>query len=156
MNSAQDANFDPSNANGSGGVWPFWVTLVGEALIESGDMQAATDLLKKVLHTQTTVLQEQKQFFEFYHSDEAKGLGEHGHLAGIVPLYLLMRVLGVRVISSEKVWVGGPFLWGSPVTIRQRGVSINRSAEGSHIEFPSGRQVELTGDEWQEVIDSND
>lgn len=118
-------------------------------------MQAATDLLKKILHTQAAVLKEQKHFYEFYHSDEAKGLGEHGHLAGIVPLYLLLRILGVRVISSSKVWVGGAFEWGKPVTVTQREVTVQRSVESTQIEFPSGHKVEVTGDEWQEIIDPN-
>jgi hypothetical protein len=155
MCSAQDPNFDPSNADGAGGVWPFWLTLIGEGLIETGSMTEAYDLLKRLLKVQTAILKDQKNFSEFYHSDEAKGLGERGHTGGIVPLYLLMRVLGVRIISSGKAWVGGPFVWDQPVVIRQRGVIVRRSRQGSHVEFPSGYAVDLTGDDWHEVIDSS-
>ncbi len=155
MNSAQDAHYDPTNANGSGGIWPFWVTLLGEALVELGEMEKASDLLRHVLTTQSAVLKAQKNFSEFYHADEAKGLGENGHLGGIVPLHLLLRVFGVRIISNRKVWAGGDFYWEHPVTVRQHGVTIQRSREGTHIAFPSGHQVDLTGNVWQEVNDPN-
>jgi hypothetical protein len=155
MNSAQDANYDPANANGSGGVWPFWLTLMGEALIEHGEMEKATELVKHLLVSQVQVLKAQKQFSEFYHSDEIRGLGEQGHIAGVVPVHLLLRVLGVRVISSHKMWVGGKFCWGNSVTIRQHGVTIERSAEETHIVFPSGFETRVSGNDWQEVTDTH-
>ncbi len=153
INPASDANFDPSNAEGSGGVWPYFLTLIGEALIEMGAADKAGDLLMRCMTVQARVMRELGQFTEFYHSDEPKGLGEHGHLAGIVPLYLFMRVLGVRIISAKKVWVGGVYPWQQPTTIRQHGVTVVRSGTGATITFPSGHSVTTTGNEWQEVVD---
>jgi hypothetical protein len=155
MNSAQDANFDPKNANGSGGVWPYWLTLMGEALIELGHMEQATELIQRLLRVQTQILKANKRFSEFYNSDQPEGLGEPTNIAGIVPLHLLMRVLGIRVISSSKVWIGGKFTWGKPVTIQQHGVLVERQAIETEITFPSGNTVTVSGDNWQEVIDSN-
>jgi hypothetical protein len=155
MNSGLDDHFDPSNANGSGAVWPYWLTLIGEGLIESGHMQLAMELLRRLIRVQVHVLKEQKAFSEFYHSDQPKGLGETGHLSGIVPLHLLMRTLGVRVISASKIWAGGAFHWDAPVTIRHRGVTVVRSSEGTRIHFPSGYETHVTGEEWREVIDPN-
>ena len=155
MNSAQDANFDPKNADGSGGVWPYWLTLIGEAMIELGHMEQATQLLQRILRVQTEVLKSNKRFSEFYNSDKAEGLGEQANVAGIVPLHLLMRVMGVRVISSTKVWVGGTFAWGKPVTIQQHGVLLERQTTKTKITFPSGHIVTVGTDDWQEVIDPN-
>jgi hypothetical protein len=156
MTSAQDSAFDPANADGSGGVWPFWLTLIGEGLLDYGYGAEAANLVKRLLKVQTTVLKQHKRFFEFYDSDEAKGHGERGHLAGIIPLHLLMRVIGVRVVSSEKVWTGGPFVWGRTVTMRQYGVAIRRAKSGTRVKFPSGYTKELAADvEWQAVIDPN-
>lgn len=152
--SAQDANFDPSSANGGGGTWVFWTTLVGEALIEHGQYNLAVDFLKRLLDTQTHVLKEQRYFSEFYHSDTVAGLGETGHVGGIVPLYLLSRILGVQIISMGRVWTGGTFAWESPVTVRQHGVTVKRSVSGTHIEFPSGHVVDLEAEAvWQLVVD---
>ncbi len=158
MCSAADPNFDPSNANGSGGVWPFWLTLIGEGLIEHGATQSAYALLKHLLNTQTTVLKGQKSFSEFYHSDAPIGLGEAGHTGGLVPLHLLMRLIGVRIVNSAKVWVGGKFAWEKPITIHQHGVTVQRTDEATHIEFPSGYQTDLKSNvdnSWHEVADPN-
>ncbi len=155
MCSAQDPAFDPANADGAGGVWPFWLTLMAEALIEIGRPDLATDLLRRLLAVQVRVFKETRAFAEFYHSDQPRGLGEPGHLAGVVPLHLLLRVLGVQVVSAHKVWTGGPYHWESPVTVTQHGVSVRRSAAKTVINFPSGSVVELAADApWQQVIDT--
>jgi hypothetical protein len=152
--SAQDANYDPSSANGGGGVWSYWTTLIGEALIDAGRMDAATALVRRLLRTQVAVLKQDKHFSEFYHSSEARGLGERSHVSGIVPLYLLMRVLGIQVINNAQVWAGGEFHWPSPVMVHQHGVTVRRSAERTEIEFPSGHRTTLPPEaDWQLVVD---
>ncbi len=155
MNSAQDANFDPKNANGSGGIWLYWLTLMGEALIEMGRMSDATALIQRILRVQSQVLKTNKRFSEFYNSDQPEGLGEPANVGGIVPLHLLMRIFGVRVISSSKVWVGGRFEWGKPVTIRQHGVLVERQQTTTTVTFPNGQVKTVSGDSWQEVMDTN-
>jgi hypothetical protein len=146
MTAATDPQFDPANERGSGGVWPFWFTLIGEGLIEHGRPELAADLLGRLLPVQVSLLTEQKQFSEFYHSDEPQGLGESGHVGGIVPLHLFMRALGVRVISAGRVWAGGPYSLPAPVTLTQHGVRVERSADGTRITFPSGTSTELPAD----------
>lgn len=155
MCSGQDSLFDPANAKGSGGVWPFWLTLIGEGSIENGYLAEAADMLRRLLAAQIAVLQQEKAFTEFYHSDQPEGLGERGHVGGIVPLHLLLRVLGVRIISSGKVWTGGAFVWDRPVTVTQHGVVVRRSRGGTQVRFPSGYTVDVTGDGFQAVVDPN-
>lgn len=155
MCSAQDPAFDPANATGAGGVWPFWLTLIAEGLIEAGRIDLATDLLRRLLDVQIRVFKDTRAFAEFYHSDQPRGLGEPGHLAGVVPIHLLLRVLGIQIISAHKVWTGGKYYWQSPVTIVQHGVKVHRSAAQTVIAFPSGRVVELAADaSWQLVVDA--
>jgi hypothetical protein len=155
MCAASDPQFDPSNADGAGGVWTFWLTLIGEGLIEHGYMAEATELVKRLLTAQIAVLKEAHTFYEYYHADEPQGLGERGNAAGLVPLHLLLRVLGVRIVSARKVWSGGAYLWGSAVTVTQRGVVVRRSAGGTQIRFPSGNTVDLPADAlFQEITDA--
>ncbi len=154
MTSAQDADFDATNAHGGGGVWPFWLTLIGEGLIEAGRTDLVTTLVERLLRAQVSTLTVQKAFSEFYHSDEPVGLGERGNLAGIAPLHLLLRVLGVRIVSTAKVWTGGPFTWGAPVTVTLRGVSVRRTSEQTVVRFPTGTAIALPADApFQAVID---
>jgi hypothetical protein len=154
MISAQDDWFSAVKTGEGGGIWAYWVTLIGEGLIEYGHLREATELLKKLLNVQTNVLKNESSFFEFYHTEQAQGLGETGGTAGLVPLHLLLRVLGVRIISARKAWVGGEFAWGSPVTITQHGVKIHRDQKRTVVRFPSGHSVELPANTpMQEIID---
>lgn len=152
-----DEAFDPSNQNGSGGVWPFWSALVAEGLWTSGQPEIAVDIVKRMLTALAGAYATDGQFHEFYHSDMARGLGEGGHLGGIAPLYLLNRVLGVVIPSSTRVWVEGRFAWGTPVTVRQHGVAVTRLDTGTTIAFPSGHVVEVSADAaWTLVTDPTD
>lgn len=153
MFSAKDPNYNPARAEGSVGVWSYWLTLLGEGLIEHGRVDLATELLKRLLTAQTNVLRETKAFYEFYHADEARGLGERGNTMGLVPLHLLLRVLGVRILSKTRVWTGGAFHWGNEVSITQHGVKVRRSEAGTTVDFSSGESVSLPADApWQEVV----
>lgn len=152
--SADDPAFDPRGAQGGGGVWPYWMTLIGEGLIEQGRVETAARMVKRLLGAQSAVLQRNKAFSEFYHADEPVGLGETGHLGGIVPVYLLLRVMGVMIVNSRRVYTGGPSAWGKRVRITQHGVKVERSEGGIHITFPSGYSTSLSANApWQVVED---
>ncbi|MFW5748646.1 MAG: MGH1-like glycoside hydrolase domain-containing protein, partial [Chloroflexota bacterium] len=153
--SASDDNYDPSSANGGGGVWPYWITLIGEGLLlrDRADLVAA--MLKRLLATQVHVLRQHKRFSEFYHAEDPTGLGEPGHLNGIVPLYLLLRTLGVQIVDSRRVYTEGAYHWGTPVTITQHGVRVQRDEGSTRVTFPSGTTVSLGADApWQLVEDT--
>lgn len=153
---ATDPNYDPSSANGGGGVWLYWTTLLADGLIAAGRVDLASELARRLLAVQVETLRENKHFHEFYHADDARGLGEAGYLTGIAPLHLLNRLFGVRIVGPDRVWTGGAFGWGEPVTVRQHGVMVERTAERIHIVFPSGHEETLPGDaEWQLVTDAN-
>ena len=49
MFSARDPYYDPARAEGSVGVWAYWLTLMGEGLIEHERFDLATELLKRLL-----------------------------------------------------------------------------------------------------------
>lgn len=151
---ASQPEFDPSNANGGGGIWLYWLTLLVQGFSKYGVSNKVDDVVKDVLAMQTEVLRETKAFWQFYHSDKAKGLGERHSLLGIPPLALIMELAGIRIISASKVWTGGEFGWGKSIVIRQHGVIVQRNRNRIRITFPSGHKVELDKDaEWQAVVD---
>lgn len=143
MTDAASADFDPSSADGAGGVWLYWQTIMGDALIRAGQGTAVSNIVQNILTMQGDILRQKHQFAQFYHADQALGLGEKEHLLGIAPLSLLSQLVGVRILSSERVWLSQDFAWGKNITLRQHGVTINRSNESIKIEFPSGHVVEL-------------
>jgi hypothetical protein len=154
MCSARDSHYDAAGVNGSGGVRPFWITLLGEGLIEYNLMETAAELIRRLLRAQVNTLKAQNSFSEYYNADDAVGAGDKGHMAGVVPVHLLLRVLGVRVVNPRKVWTGGLFAWEHPISLTQHGVTVSRSKTGTTVQFPSGGKVELPADApWQEIAD---
>ena len=145
MVSASDPDFDPSNARGGGGIWMYWQTLIGEGLHKSGYRREATDLVKRALEGLCRILERDGHLSQFYHADESRGFGEDHHIGGIAPLQLLQDVIGIRIASPLKVWVGGPFTWGEAVSVSQHGVTVSRNEERIQVSFPSGHDVILPG-----------
>jgi hypothetical protein len=146
MVATDDPAYQPDHKDGAGGVWPFWLTLIAEGLFESGRTGEAAELTTRLMQAQIEALRASKAFSEYYHADAPVGLGEQGAVSGIAPLYLFLRLAGVRVISSRKVWAGGDYPFEQPVTVRQLGVAVTRSAQGTQVRFPSGRVVDLDAD----------
>ena len=154
MVSAGERNFDPSNARGGGGIWMFWLSLIGEGMAASGYRREATALVKRVLNGLTRVLAREGKLSQFYHADEAQGFGEDHHIGGVAPLKLLSDVLGVAIAAPDRVWVGGEFTWGDAITIEQHGVVVYRDADEIRIDFPTGHSEGLAADApWQLVKD---
>ena len=150
MVSASDRRFDPSNARGGGGIWMFWLSLIGEGMAASGYRREATALVKRVLAGLTRVLAREGKLSQFYHADETQGFGEDHHIGGIVPLKLLGDVLGVAIAAPDRVWVGGEFTWDEAITVEQHGVVVYRDASEIRIDFPSGHSERLPADApWQ-------
>lgn len=151
---ANDPNYDPRNRDGSGGVWMMWNTMLGEALLDHGYAEESAELLKRIVAAQLHTLKTEKAFREAYNPDELEGLGEVDYLWGVTPLHWLMRLLGVRIVSPRKVWVGGRHVLPWPVTVTHRGVKVARFAGGTRIIFPSGAVVEPpVSVEWRAVED---
>lgn len=154
MVSASDRNFDPSNARGGGGIWMYWLSLIGEGMVAAGFRQEATALVKRTLDGLTRVLAREGKLSQFYHADEAKGFGEDHHIGGIVPLKLLSDVLGVTIVAPDRVWVGGEFTWGEAITVEQHGVAVARDADEIRVEFPTGHSERLPAEApWQLLVD---
>ncbi len=110
--------------------------------------------------TMVAVLRDQKSFREAYNADELEGLGDRDYLWGVAPVALFMRVLGVRLVGSRKVYLDGcnPFPW--PVTIRHKGLTVIRgqsadaAAGATTVTFPSGRSAVVSGEAPQVVEDA--
>lgn len=143
MTHVSESQFDPANAEGAGGIWMYWQTLVGEGLIANGQGSKVADFVKAQLDMLVTVFSDIHQSAQFYHSDEAQALSEKGHLNGIAPLYLIRKLMGVTIPVHDKVMLDKDFGWGRAVTIRQHGVYVRRTTKSIKVEFASGHTVEL-------------
>ncbi len=143
MTSTTGDHFDPSNAEGAGGVWMYWQHLLGQGLLQAGYPEEAAKIALRVLDLLSAVLREQHQFAQFYHSDEPIALSERGHTSGIAPLHFLNALFGIRIHSTGHVWISKGFAWGQAITIVQHGVRVMRNSDTISVDFPSGHGVKL-------------
>jgi hypothetical protein len=143
---------DPAYAEACGRVWGFGNVLVAEGLVDYGYRAEAALLFTRLMTGLLTPLKAEQTFRAAHHPERAEGLGERLHLGGIAPVGLLLDILGVRIISPRKVCVEGghPFPW--PVTIKQRGVTVLKAANGATITFPTGQKVTLADQQPHVVV----
>ena len=121
--------------------------MIGEGLLKYGYREDAADLVTRLMNAVISNLKTHSSFFNYYHQDSGVGMGERNSLGGLAPLGLFLETLGVRVISANKVYLIGknPFPW--PVTVRYRGLIINRETQRTKITFPGGQTAVVKSEE---------
>ena len=120
-----------------------WCSLIGEGLLSYGYRKESAELVTKIMEAIIQTLKEEGEFRQYYNVESGKGFGEHNSLWGLAPLGLFLEVLGVRLISHEKVGLAGknPFPW--PVTVKYRGLTILRSKDKTQVVFPDGQIIKI-------------
>lgn len=118
-----------------------WNNFAGEGLLAYGMRSQAARLVTRLMVTAVKSLRLHSAFFNSYQPESGSGLGEMNSLAGLVPVGLFLRTLGVEIISNNQVRLEGmnPFPWN--VTIQYRGLSIERSTDRTEVTFPDGEKV---------------
>lgn len=122
-------------------VWNTWNVLIAEGLLAYDARNEAADLVIKMMRGITHTLKTEGTFRKHQHADSGESLGERNALAGLPPLGLFMATLGVRIISPWRVALDGsnPYTW--PVTIKFRGLIIEKTKDETTITFPNGEIV---------------
>lgn len=121
-----------------------WNLLVGEGLIRYGFRAQAAELVSRLMKAIVKNLKRERAFRRYYQADSGQGVGERNALNGLPPLGLFLEVLGVRLISPNRVALSGmnPFPW--PVTVKYRGLTVMRQKDKSIVIFPDGQTVNIT------------
>lgn len=145
---AHDPAYDPDGRPETAGVRMWINSLIGQALVELGLRSEAADLVQRLMESCMASLEKKGAFASHYHPDTPMGIGEIGSIEGLAPLHLFLEVLGVRLMQGPVVEIRGinPFPW--PVTVRWRGVTVNRPIQGpTGVGFDNGAVVWLEEDE---------
>ena len=124
-----------------------WNTLAARGLLSYGFRQEAAELVSRLMAAVIQNLKSEACFRRYYHADTGRGVGERNALSGLAPLGLFLEILGVRLISPNRVALTGnnPFPW--PVTIKYRGMTILRQKEKTVVIFPDGQTVDVSATE---------
>jgi hypothetical protein len=115
--------------------------LIGEGLINAEQYTRASEQLTHIMNGVTMSLRQDGVCRRSYNAETGIGMGERNALSGLAPLGLFLDVLGVRIISPQRVILSGsnPFPW--PVTIKYRGLTVLRQKHRTMVIFPDGQNV---------------
>ena len=149
--SAQDPAYPFANPQGSGAISMLWNSMLVEGLLDYGYDQEAAELITRLMQATIRSLREEKAFREYYNAENGSGIGERDHLAGLAPVGLFLRTLGVYLISPDRMVLRGvhPFPWA--VTVRWMGVVIHCFSDRKVVIFNDGARLEIEGEEFQLV-----
>lgn len=119
--------------------------MIGEGLVDHGYLDEAAELVGRLMQACLYTLHEGRNFREAYRPDRPGGIGKRGHSSGVAPLSLFLHVLGVRLISPQKIALRGhnPFPW--PIKLRWRGLEILWDKDGARVRFPDTSEATVTG-----------
>lgn len=121
-----------------------WNQLIGEGLLAYGYQAEATQLTERLMRGVIQNLRQKHSFFKNYHAETGMGIGERNSLAGLAPVGLFLQTLGVTILSPTKVRLEGrnPFPW--TVSLRYRGLSVERGRDSTVVSFANGKSVTVT------------
>ena len=120
-----------------------WNQLIGEGLLAYGLRSEAAQLTQQLMTAILEGLKKQRAFSSTYHAETGAGGGERNALAGLAPLGLFLKVLGVEIRSPVCVFLQdkNPFPW--PVTVKYRGLTVTRRSDQTEVVFPDGQSLTL-------------
>lgn len=121
-----------------------WNRLIGEGMADYGYQEEAVELLTRTMKAIIKSISDEGSFFRYYNAESGESWGERNALGGLAPLGLFLKLLGVQIITSSKVFLSGlnPFPW--PVTVKYRGLTILRGRIKTQIDFPDGQTISVT------------
>ncbi len=138
---------DPKAESVTASVHMLWNQFIGEGLLAYGYRAEAARLSERLMRAVIHCLKQSRGFYASYHAETGSGIGERGALAGLAPVGLFLRVLGVNILSPGRVRLEGknPFAW--PVTILYKGLKVVRGADATEVLFPNGQAVKVTDEQ---------
>lgn len=145
--SAGDVAYRPDRRGGAGGIPMLWNVMLGEALVDYGYREQAAELLTRLMAATIGSLQSDHAFRTSYNPDNLEGMGDLDDVAGLAPVGLMLRVLGVRLHTPRKLHVEGGHVFPWPVTLRWRGLEVRREPGRTRVTFPNGETFDLEGEE---------
>ncbi len=121
-----------------------WNNLIGEGLLQYGFRSEAALLTVHLMNAVIQSLKQTRSFYQRYHAEDGSGIGERNALSGFAPVGLFLGCLGVTLLAPDRVRLEGsnPFPW--PVTLKYRGLTVQRGLDSTTVTFPNGAEAVVT------------
>ena len=118
-----------------------WNQLICEGLLRYGYRELAGELTARLMNAAAASLKAHQSFRQYYHAGAGLATGERGHLHGIAPVGLFLRVIGIRQIGQKEIIVDGFNPYSAPIHVQYRKVRLTCYADKTEITFASGQKV---------------
>jgi hypothetical protein len=117
--------------------------LIMEGMIQYGERKKAAEVFTRLMKPTVHSLKLEMAFHQSYHSETGQSLGPRNLLPGLIPIGLFLKIIGIKIINSNKLQVSGfnPFPW--PVTIKFRGLTVVRQEKKTLVIFSDGQNITI-------------
>ncbi|MGD0707327.1 MAG: hypothetical protein ABSA51_02615 [Anaerolineaceae bacterium] len=119
--------------------------LVGEGMVQYGFQKAAADLVGCILDAQAAILKKEKGFRHSFDARSGEPAGERNFLLGLAPIDLFLKTLGIQYIRNDEILVQGINPFSRPVTVKYRGMTIQRLIDETIVNFANGQSITVSG-----------
>ena len=118
-----------------------WNQMIGEGLLRYGYRDQAAELVTRLINNVSESLKNDHAFRQYYHAATCAASGDLGHLHGLAPLGLFLRVLGIRKIGKNEVIVEGFSPFSDPINVQYHKISITCHPDKTEVVFPGGQAI---------------
>lgn len=129
-----------------------WNVLIGEGLIRYGYLSEAVNLFEGWMKAIVQSLKKDHAFRAAYHPISGQGIGEQNVLSGAAPLGFFLRLLGVRLLSDQRIILTHLNPFSFPVTVQYRRITLTFLADSTRITLSNGQVVVYDGNSPQEIL----
>ena len=125
-------------------IWLPWNAMVAEGLLEYGQVAAAADLFSRNMSAVIQTLKREQNFRAHYHAVDGTSFGQRNQLIGLPPVSLFLAILGIRLLSPDKIEFRrlNPFPW--PVKLTYRGTTITCTEDQITVQFIHGEAITIS------------
>ncbi len=122
--------------------WNAWII---EGMLRYGYRKEAAQVFTCLMDAAALALKNERTFYQYYEAKTGQVRGERGHLAGISPAGLFLRLIGIDRLTPDEIWVRDscPFPW--TVTVKYRTIVLTRKGDQTTITLPGVTPLSLTG-----------
>jgi hypothetical protein len=141
-----DPEYRLAAADPRGAVNPALNLMLGEALVRYGFRKEAAELLGSLLRNSLDSLRRDHAVRQAYHPESGEGLGRRNDVRGLPPLSLFLDVLGVGLLSPNRVLLEGRSPFEGRVVLRWRGLTVDRAQAETRVQFADGGSAVVEGE----------
>ncbi len=126
-----------------------WNALIMEGLLNYGYRSLAAELFQRNMKAIILTLKKDHAFRRLYLAESGIGNGEKNMIGGLAPIGIFLLILGVRIVSQDRIILSAfnPFPW--PVSIKYRGLTLIRQKKNTMIIFPDKSNINIKNGKTQ-------